>query len=652
MAVLQGIEFEGLGGCQAYEVLPYVFLIGEPVSEHLSLGDLRVLPFMPFKRVNGSQPINFQISDTDLDAVRIKLATELGLTPDSWLNADPTIQPQYLAAILAAATLRHARNDRGINMFEDARHLAIDVANAPLEISGREVEDAEIAAAFLYRSLFSGENHFYRKLTVADFEPWGIGGPTLEILKEIETQLASAYRGRNRAVAANRAKCLIPAEGDYLEWAFTREEATYLNNIRNNEAIRNIELCMAGQIIRNQKEDEADYAGELLTSGIDLLNIGESEEDVYYRWDRPWLEYMRTYSNESAEWQACTQQVGVNFEAANKGTAATALVQCLTEMIQKREFVVPIDEEWGGETESNEFGAALYYRADQADWIFDACWDPAEDPYAFEIAEPTQRHIASIFDLLYNTDSGEYSDAVAKYFTQISDFEFFLLQETWPTWIEKHFGPSWAQENISRGIALDKAKRPRAYSWPKSIFNQFGSVGFDVPRLPAHIFRLHECGEWSWSSEAEHNFVADYSFDVAIDLWKNEDLDHYLTDLSVSQAGHGINSYALTLNAKLCNALLLVQVPCGGVYMDVEESAKLWNTAMRDLEPLFDLVSGETFLEGFLKIALVYSAMRGDLRLIEIDETDSDSNDVEYSTTTTEFESFAQAVATFVSLLD
>lgn len=97
---------------------------------------------------------------------------------------------------------------------------------------------------------------------------------------------------------------------------------------------------------------------------------------------------------------------------------------------------------------------------------------------------------------------------------------------------------------------------------------------------------LHQHGAWSWSTYPQPNSFADYRMDAQVlDYLKGPVPDH----VSISHAGHGINSYSLNIRFAVGNIACIAQVGYGGVYDDSSAGPAQWNSVFVQLKRLYDV---------------------------------------------------------------
>lgn len=105
------------------------------------------------------------------------------------------------------------------------------------------------------------------------------------------------------------------------------------------------------------------------------------------------------------------------------------------------------------------------------------------------------------------------------------------------------------------------------------LTDQFARAGLAVPRIPAPLVRrLRKHGEWMWSTlpaDEQPQAMDDYS--LSSEWLKGEVPDH----VTISHAGHGINSYALSLRMAWGPVALIVQAGWGGAFGGPKDHGRL-----------------------------------------------------------------------------
>jgi hypothetical protein len=109
-----------------------------------------------------------------------------------------------------------------------------------------------------------------------------------------------------------------------------------------------------------------------------------------------------------------------------------------------------------------------------------------------------------------------------------------------------------------------------------------GHAGVHLPAELAKLFpELALRGDWVWGTD-EYDPMAEYMMSGVVEYLAG--VRH--RRLRFCHAGHGMNSYALTLQAVTDRVALFTQVGWGGVYTDQEAATALVNQAAQDLTGL------------------------------------------------------------------
>jgi hypothetical protein len=116
---------------------------------------------------------------------------------------------------------------------------------------------------------------------------------------------------------------------------------------------------------------------------------------------------------------------------------------------------------------------------------------------------------------------------------------------------------------------------------------QFSQFDLRLPSLPYELLRgLSKHRKWSWSNRFEREELADYF--LKLERGPSTEVNNLL---SISWAGHGLNSYALSLNVKFGPIHVLLKRYMGGVYGNPSADVEKWNKLVDSFEPLFSEIS-------------------------------------------------------------
>jgi hypothetical protein len=135
----------------------------------------------------------------------------------------------------------------------------------------------------------------------------------------------------------------------------------------------------------------------------------------------------------------------------------------------------------------------------------------------------------------------------------------------------------------------------------------FRSSGLSLPDgLVARFPRLMPIHQWAWGTDA-YEPINEYLF-KAYRSWMQGDR---LPRLRICHAGHGINSFMLTLHVATDRMAVFAQVPWGGHYTGNAEGASHFSNLLQEASNLLDLADGLPVWPDGAAVALIRSRPRG-----------------------------------------
>lgn len=119
----------------------------------------------------------------------------------------------------------------------------------------------------------------------------------------------------------------------------------------------------------------------------------------------------------------------------------------------------------------------------------------------------------------------------------------------------------------------------------------FVDAGLAPPPVPDNLrSSVRQLRAWCWATR-DIDPMAMYLFRDYADEFLAGGADQYF---AVCHAGHGVNSYAISLHAVVGRLGVFTQTAWGGVYMDNEAQATLLERQFARVSELFDLIPAES----------------------------------------------------------
>lgn len=598
-----------------FEILPYVFYKPgfEDIKHELTIEDLSVgFSDIPIQGADSvqllSERFEFEIDERVLEVALVELANSLQFAKTSALGHSDVQDPLYRSALIAAATQYRTKNQNGSDLFEDSRRLVLHLEIGQIYNYPSEIVAGELQAAWLYHSLFTQLNGFYRDVSVSDLENWGIRGWVIEVLrfieKSIESHFASGFRPTLSAREAGGRLWWHRDESDEISW-FNREWK-FVKRLSTLSSARILEIASLNQYLINNNHDRQPYFEVIRKASWDALAIQPEQHLVTMEaldLDQQLLP-VDHFSNSLSRARAVISSFDVDFD--NQPTDPFEFFQnCfdwrnhqgIEEMVmaavlnvhQMRHANAPQDNELFELLEAN-FPLTEEYDH----FIGWSTWTAR-----FRLHNLPEMTYVEIIEAAYEVFQADYLDAAVAarsdwggcldFLANLSDLEFLGAGFFALAAYSGHLGDLPDHNDASLVKSFDEGWRSRpAVNKLKKSFN---AGLLRLPSLPRSLKRyLRQHHEYSWSSLNCREPLEDY-------LLKFErPQEPTLTNLlSISWEGHGVNSYALAINLKIGPLHLLVKNYMGGWYGDRSEDRDKWNKLIDNFEPLFSELSRSHF---------------------------------------------------------
>lgn len=154
--------------------------------------------------------------------------------------------------------------------------------------------------------------------------------------------------------------------------------------------------------------------------------------------------------------------------------------------------------------------------------------------------------------------------------------------------------------------SVQPVRQPDADGY-NSLVTTFQAAGLPLPPVPVDLReRLQHVDEWTWSSR-DIDAMEMYMFQRYPAELAESDVDDYV---AISHAGHGVNSYGLTVHLVHDQLALFTQAPYGGAYNDPDDEIVTLKRQFERGQALLELAS-QLKAGGPGRLVVIESTFRG-----------------------------------------
>ena len=628
----------------AFEILPHVFYRSSEYKPSLGAHELSFEPavFLENREIDRSQEkYEFEIDDDSLAETITYLADMFGFNSSHSLGHTPGENDGYhFSALLGYATQFGSVNSLGVPIFEDSRQLFLDLEVAQHIHLPEEVRRAELQAAFLYKSLFVENRGFYRNLRVEDFENWGLTGWALELLRFVERSIDQVYGEGEPAfrppLSEREALAQQASDSENDPETALRKEIELLRRFSTNSSVRLLELCNMFQYLREQNHERTAYFEYLRTLAADAMNLQNDEDDLFFyaggmgmSGSRKPISFYGEWTS-TGLWSLISSNVTIRLDDLDDIWGLTDA--CLNPFDQlghetykhldayhyyllvMAHAAYPLQPAfdyktaknlWVDSVESREFmmkGIAFLkprlpspYQSKQIDISSQNISD-----FTTQAFDNYERIFHCLLEAAANRDMRRAHELIDTLPDHVILGVFMVLHQARDVIKHQNFNvPSdgqlprdpagfWELEKSLAGELEDRSRAKSSspklapgYNSMKSFLNEKGLKSPYLPRRLAE--RIVNVGKWKWGTDFGHDFFEDYSFWGPVEDADPEGSSEFAF---IGHAGHGLNSYGLTLNVNIEGTLIICQTGFGGFYGNADRETAAWNQMVDDLEPL------------------------------------------------------------------
>lgn len=606
-------------GAEVFEILPFVFYTPgyQGPLEKLERSNLVVQLSVPLhiweiERLTVSdETFEFNIDESVFASLYLEIADLIGFTRASSHGHDHVADPLYIAALLAAATQRRTKTNLGADLFEESRQLFLDLEVGQVNDYPSEIVLGELQATWLYYSLFGEIKGFYRRVKILDLENWGVRGWSINVLRFIERAIEKNYAtGLMPTVSAREAiarvawDALMTDNGDNV---WLKREIDFSKRVSTHSSARILQIAVLNQYLRANNWDRPDYHNVVRAWLSEALAVQPEERGLTFETIGPGpVSAFGEFSNSVARSRAILSTFDVNFKLMpnpfnffrdcmnwRENPSIDHLVMAgvwnlhlVSQGVQEfdDELFQAIAEDFPSGESYDYFVNWSTYNTKLANVarleeevtpidVVQAAYEVFWNDYLEALKISKEQEGRFCFDFLGNLTDLEFLGAA-----------FFAMAAS-----EGHRHTPEGLEDFSliKHFYEGSEYRPAL----SGLKNQFSAFGLSLPSLPlALLRRLKKHRNWSWSSTPEREPLADYLF-----KFRGNPIPEKENLLSISWAGHGLNSYALSINLKLGPIHILLKNYMGGVYGDPQVQTKDWNALISSFEPLLSEISRGQF---------------------------------------------------------
>ena len=598
---------------EVFEILPFVFYVPgyQGPLDKLERSNLVVQLSVPLhiweiERLTVSdETYEFNIDESVFASLYLEIADLVGFTKASSHGHDDVTDPLYIAALLAAATQRRTKAIQDVDLFEESRQLVLDLELGQVLDYPPEIVDGELQSAWLYHTLFTDLKGFYRDVQIVDLENWGIQGWSIKTLRFIQDALFKQYvNGKRPTISAREAAGSLEWQASNQDQAlWMSREMNLLSRISTHSSARILEVAVLNQYLRARQRTRPDYF-QIVRSGFAQALAIQPEERLktFENTDYGPTSNFGEYSSSLARSRAMLSTFEVNFELMPEP------FDFFRDCVNWREHPT-IDHlvmagVWNLHLLSQgvqEFDVELFHAIAEdfpsgENYDYFVKWSTYNSQLVNVARLEREVMPIDVVQAAYEVFWNDYLEALKvsreqegmfcfEFLGKLSDLEFVGAAFFAMAAQEGHqHNPKGLEDFSLLKHFYEGSKYRPALSGLK---NQFSAFGLSLPSLPHTLLRrLKKHRAWSWSSAPEREPLADYFFKFRGNpIPEKEDL------LSISWAGHGLNSYALSINLKLGPIHILLKNYMGGVYGDPQVQTKDWNDLISNFEPLLSEIS-------------------------------------------------------------
>jgi hypothetical protein len=600
-------------GAEVFEILPFVFYVPsyQGPLEKLERSNLVVQLSVPLhmweiERLTVSdETFEFNIDESVFASLYLEIADLIGFTRASSHGHDNVTDPIYIAALLAASTQRRSKTNLGADLFEESRQLFLDLEVGQVNDYPSEIVLGELQAAWLYYSLFSEIKGFYRRVKILDLENWGVRGWSINVLRFVERSLAKNFTtGLMPTLSAREATARLfwgmPDRGDD---SLLKSELKFSRRLSTHSSARILQIAVLNQYLRANNWDRPDYHNVVRAWLSEALAVQTEERGLTFETiGHGPVSAFGEFSSSLARSRVILSTFEVNFDLLPN--PFNFFRDCMNwrenpsidELVMAGVWNLHLVAQGVQEFDVELFRAIAEDFPSGENYDYFVKWSTYNSQLANVARLEREVTPIDVVQAAYEVFWNDYLEALKISKEQEGGFCFdFLGNLTDLEFLGAAFFALAAQEGHQhnpKGLE-DFSLLKHFYEGSKyrpalsGLKNQFSAFGLSLPSLPHTLLRrLKKHRAWSWSSAPEREPLADYFFKFRGNpIPEKEDL------LSISWAGHGLNSYALSINLKLGPIHILLKNYMGGVYGDPQVQTKDWNDLISSFEPLLSEIS-------------------------------------------------------------
>lgn len=602
---------------EVFEILPFVFYVPgfQGPLEKLERSNLVVqlsvpLPIWEMERLAVSdETFEFNIDESVFASLYLEIADLIAFTRASSHGHDQVTDPLYIAALLAAATQRRTKTIQDVDLFEESRQLVLDLELGQVLDYPQEIVDGELQSAWLYHSVFTDLKGFYRDVQIVDLENWGVQGWGIKTLRFMQNALFKQYvNGKRPTISAREASGSLEwrsSNRDHALWM--SREMSLLNRISTHSSARILEIAVLNQYLRARQRTRPDYFQIVRTGFAQALAIQPEERlKTFESTDYGPTSTFGEYSSSVARSRAMVSTFEVNFDLLPN--PFNFFRDCMNwrenpsidELVMAGVWNLHLVAQGVQEFDVELFRTIAEDFPSGENYDHFVKWSTFNSQLANVARLEREVTPIDVVQAAYEVFWNDYLEALKvsreqegmfcfEFLGKLSDLEFvgaafFALAAS-----EGHRHTPAGLEDFSLIKHFYEGSKYRPVL--SKLRSQFADFGLSLPSLPSALLkRLEKHRPWAWSSTHEREELADYF--LKFGSRPNPDQDNLL---SISWAGHGLNSYALSLNLKFGPIHILLKNYMGGVYGDPKVQTERWNTLMASFEPMLSEISREHY---------------------------------------------------------
>jgi hypothetical protein len=464
-----------------------------------------------------------------------------------------------------------------------------------------EIVNGELQAAWLYHTVFSDLRGFYRDVQILDLENWGVRGWAINILRFIDSSVQKNYPTGLRPTIPARESAGRLFWNSYANAndVWTNHEMGLLRRLSTHSSARILEIALLNQYLRANNWDRTEYHNVIRARLSEAIRVHPEERGLTFETEQISVSDFGPFSNSVARSRAVLSTFAVDFDLMPNPFEFFESCMSWREHPAIDELVMAGVWNLHLETKGLQGLDGGLIEAIEKDF-------PNGQDYDYFVkwstSNPELHHLArldaelmplDIVKAAYEVFWADYLEALSAYkqqsgelcfefLAELSDLEFLGASFFAFASLHGHL-PDLDDHGLIKLFYEGSQYRP-ALAKLKTKFSQHK---LRLPSLPVTVLRnLRQHGDWSWSNRFEREELADYL--LKLERGPSTEFDNLL---SISWAGHGLNSYALSLNLKFGPIHILLKHYMGGVYGDPSADLERWNTLVDSFEPLFSELS-------------------------------------------------------------